>query len=294
MKASASLPIVIIIGIVFFNSMLFSEDYKSNREHILQGYLHHLSLIQSAQCNFTTKEERLTFHHDWKFKNIPNETKEYLKREILTEETTGERRIVQGALNYSAEEGKILTAIYSAEKKEPSLQGEILSKNELLTYTHRGIPSRIPPSSFFYHIWPGVTLKEILTNPKTKILPQQEKVDNDSCFVLLVSEEDLERILMRPRVGYKIWIAPEKGFLPKKIIVKNSGKDSIVFEIKLEKFDKNIWFPQEINISWPCFAHTPSTTIQYSSIQINQGISDTTFDISFPPGTKVTDYCSGI
>ncbi|MFN4226765.1 MAG: hypothetical protein ACK4F0_01305 [Candidatus Ratteibacteria bacterium] len=289
--------LIIFYSLILFR-IVFPEDNISKKEFILKGLKYHLSFIKDVQVTYTsivgsTSQERMIAEIKWKYK--PNKGKEYMEI-FMTDESSGNKKILKASLDYLLQEG-VTIAIFEGKGLPNRPEGTILENENIWRFTNRSI-TKIPPSSLFWLLWPGVTIEEILSDPNSKIISEKEFVDGDECFVIYLpkfstfSEKDLPK-KWRYGSGYKIWIAKEKGFFPKRIEVWSSKKINepfVVFGlIELKNFGENIWFPTKTIIYFPIAKEGTKTVIEYRDIKINQGLEDKEFDLIFEPGTEVHD-----
>ncbi|MCM8803092.1 MAG: hypothetical protein NC827_07275 [Candidatus Omnitrophica bacterium] len=281
----------------------FSEKDISKKEFILSGLKYHLSLIKDAHVRYTSGSGNLVAEIEWKYK--PGEGREYMNI-LMEEKSTGKKKILQVSLDYFLQKGTTVATFYEGSKLSDWIkkEGEILESENIWRFTNRSI-SKIPPSSLIWLLWPGVTIEEVLSDPNAKIISEKEFVEGDECFVIYLpkfsrfasSEKELPE-KWRYSGGYKIWIAKEKGFFPKKIEIWSSNKINepfVVFSsIELKNFGENIWFPTKVIFFFPISKHPKETVIEYRDIRINQGLEDKEFELTFEPGTEVYDERTGV
>lgn len=281
---------------------LYAEDINL-KEFLLKGLKYNLSLIRDAQVKYDERWEYPTgekseINIEWKYKY--NTGKEYMKIRLLDESLKREK-ITVVSIDYLRKVGFTLTH-YIKGALSKRAQGHILKENQMWRFTNRGKPSRVPPSSLFWLIWPGVTMEEILSNPQAKVLSEKEYIEEDECFVVYLEKfwkKGDSRYERRHGFGYKIWICPEKGFFPRKIEIWIPGRKKPLYifgPIVLKKFKGDIWFPIKTDIVYPFAKKSEYSkqTIEYTDIKINQGIKDEEFGIKFPKGTEVYDERTGI
>jgi len=297
------------ISMITHFHFLFGEENVSPKEFFLQGLKYNLAFIKDAQCEYVCSifdksgNKKYTKKVEWKYKTDAG--KEYIKIEIFDEPGQIWEKTIQGSLNYLKREGMTIATYKKGVIFSGKPQGEILNSEKVWTFTNLGLPINLPPSSFFYLIWPGISIENILIDPETKILPEKEYVENDECYVIYLkkpSEIDDKRkydfSYIYPRsFGYKIWICPEKGFFPRRIVILTSQDEQPLYifdSITLKKFGENIWFPVEVVFFSPRDKKKTHYMIKYSNIKVNQGIKNEEFDLTFPPGAEVYDTRTGI
>ena len=136
--------------------------------------------------------------------------------------------------------------------------------------------------------WPGgYTLDQILSNGQTVLLPEKEIVEQSQCYVVHLKSigEPNEH------VGYKIWLDPEQGFLPRKIEIWSSGQvRAVIGPITLQRFGEGIWFPVRAEFtSYLTSGESKRYSIEIEQIRINEGLDESIFIPVFESGMTVYD-----
>ncbi|HNQ34804.1 MAG TPA: hypothetical protein PKN80_01930 [bacterium] len=277
---------LMIIGINLFVIVSQAPSQTINKELLLKGVLYSQSLIKDAQCryvsqNFFKNDWRTILEMEWAYKPgksfLKGKAYGYLegKKELVEDIAY----IFNGVNGYSIgyENGKVIGVTMQNRERVEKLFG------------------KVPPEALFLRFWPlGIELQQILSDPALKLLPDRESVEGSSCYVA-----HLESVTgsLNPQNGYKIWLDPEKGFLPRKIEIYYSGKlKTVLGPITLSNFGNNLWFPTGAKITTfsPDFPQGNIGRVIYEDIRINQNLGDEKFTPVFEPGTKIYDSALGI
>lgn len=277
----------IILGFTIFclyfykSNNVFSDSIEKEKEFILYGFRHNISLIKDAQAEFRINDEKGQIKKEGKWFFKPGSERIDLK-EISPEGIVKVSYIYTDANTYKIEYNDKI---------------ESVSLGLSLYHIQKEIRSAFAPSFIFLHLWPvGASIEELIIQSSSY---KSENFEGTKCFRIevprFVKEFKGYGKTDYPNLGYKIWLSSEEGFVPKKIEIYM--KERMVMEIGpivINKFGDNIWFPKETKIIWYSEGNKKSEGyIQYSNIKINSGIEDKIFSPVFSPGTKVFDYQTG-
>lgn len=279
------------ILICSFNS--FGEENTMRKEFFLKGLEYNLSHLKTAEVNYSVKivdtsgKKVYTKEIIWKYK--PANGKEYMKIVIHDELNGRIANIIEVSLNHKENTGiEIRRQRELMDFTGKAAEGKILNEINVRRFPNTGLPYNLPPSSFFSILWPeNVSIKEILTDPHTEILTKKEYIGDDECYIIYAPKLSSRQSSW----SYKIWVSPEKGYLPRKIQIINPQNQKVYFDfiITLAKFGQNLWFPTKVIHHAYLLAPGKEYVTEYKGIKINQEIDDKVFDITFPPGTEVYD-----
>lgn len=277
---------LLIIGINLFVIVSQAPSQTINKELLLKGVLYSQSLIKDAQCHYVFQRFlrdtwRTTLEMEWAYK--PG--KSFLKGKVYGY-LEGKKELVEDiAYIFNGVNG------YSIGYENGKVIGVTMQNRERV----EKLFSKVPPEALFLRFWPlGIELKQILSDPALKLLPDKENIEGSSCYVV-----HLESVTgtHNTKDGYKIWLDPEKGFLPRRIEIYSSNKLTILLgPITLSNFGNNLWFPTETKTTTfsPEFPQGNIGRVIYEDIRINQNLGDEKFTPVFESGTKIYDSALGI
>lgn len=267
------------VNLSIISQKAYSETI--NKEFLQQGVAYSRSLIKNVQCHyvvqhFSNNKWQTTYEVDWAYKS---------GKSFLKEKTYGQEGELLEDIAY------IFNGVngYSVNYQKDKVLNVTIQNRERI----EKIFGKIPPDSLFIRFWPiGIELEKILSDSRSKLLPNKENVEGSDCYVVYIESVKESNYTKN---GYKVWLDPEKGFLPRKIKIYNTANELKVLlgPITLSNFGGKIWFPTEAKFTW-FSPNSPQGSdegrVNYYDIKINQGLEDKIFSPTFEPGTEIYDY----
>jgi outer membrane lipoprotein-sorting protein len=258
-----------------------------SKDLLRQGANHSASVIRDASVRYVFKQHfrsgwKVTKDVSWAYK--PG--KEFIRAKRLDE--NGE---ISDDTAYYYDGQRTIVFVYPPKNTNERLSAIIKSQE----YVIKTIPL-YPPTALFLRFWPvGISLDQILANERVELLPQKGTIGQAQCYVV-----ELKSVGgVNENLGYKVWIDPDAGFLPRRIEIWSSGRLSVeIGPISLQNFGESIWFPSgaegktyQTNSEGGRFSIEFS--IEMPQVKINEGLAEDTFVPPFEPGMHVYDEVVG-